>query len=400
MDSALTGVKLRIVLIVTAVVAMAATGCKETPPVNKPIEGTLPLLVILWDPQRPEVTVKPTREQVEELVFGAKPSIADFFETQSFGKVKIQKAGVFSYLADKPANHYWYHPAPGTPGGDEFISGHAEKWAEAIRKADREFNFAAYDTDKNGELSTTELGILIVIPQVSPFGTVRGLVGREHPSVQSLVVDGVKLKSMAEVYTGNGTSIGTPVKGIPMNFGVMAHELGHLFFKMVDMYYDGALRPGNYSLMDVTYTDAQYDPYHRVRTGWLTPQVVTQSGTYQLSSVERSGDLLKIIRPKHSPPEYFMIENRQHGVYDTGLPDTGLAIWRFTDNESASDWVRKNLHLIRSPLAQGDKNALWHGPDSPATTLKWTDGTSSGITVRGFSESASVMSLAIDMPAN
>lgn len=374
--------------------ALGMAGCKgDAEPT--PVEGDLPLLVILWDPKRPEVTDVPTRDQLEDLIFGQHPSVADYFADQSLGKIRLKNAGVFSYLADKPADHYWNHPAPGTPGGDNFKSGHSEKWAEAIRKAAREFDFAAYDLDHNGTLTPTELGILIVIPQLSPFGTNRGVVGAEYPSIQPLVVDGVTLTSVAETFTG----IGRQAKNIPMNWGVVGHELGHLFFGMVDLYFKGPLRPGFFSLMDVTYTDTQFDPYHRVRAGWMKPRVVTQSGSYELTSAAGSADALKIVRPKHTPPEYFVIENRQKGAYDSELPDTGLAIWRFTDNEEISNWVEKNLHLIRSPLATtGDVKALWHAPDASTVALTWADGTASGITLRDISASAPTMKLTIELP--
>lgn len=159
--------------------ATGVNGCDND--VSPPASGKIPLLVILWDPMLPDTQVRPTLAQVEELVFGAKPSISDFIANQSFGKANVRKAGAFSYLADKPADHYWNHPQPGTPGGDEFKSGHVEKWTEAIRKADQEFDFAKYDANGNGELTPEELGILIVIPQKSPFGTVRPVeIGRAH----------------------------------------------------------------------------------------------------------------------------------------------------------------------------------------------------------------------------
>lgn len=373
---------------------LAAAGCKgETAPA--PVNGERPLLVILWYPKRPEVPEVPTRDQVEDLVFGQHPSVAHYFNAQSRGKVRLINAGVLSYLADKPASHYWNHPAPGTPGGDEFKSGHVEKWAEAIRKAARDFDFTAYDKNRDGKLTPSELGILIVIPQLTPFGTNRGALGAEYPKETPLVVDGVTINSIAEVYTG----VAKQAKNIPMNWGVVGHELGHLFFGTVDLYFQGSLRPGHFSLMDVTYTDTQYDPFHKMRAGWLEPRIVTQSGSYELTAGSQNGDALKILRPKHSPPEYFIIENRQHGEYDSKLPDTGLAIWRFIDDESSSNWVEKSVHLIRNPRATAsDVNALWHAPDATTAQLNWADGTPSGISLRDIPVSGPNMKLTIEFP--
>lgn len=381
--------------LILSFIASTVVGCVE-PPEDLPTreEGELPLLVILWDPQRSEVTAVPTLAEIEELVFGAAPSVTDFYLNQSRGKYKIVKAGVFGYLADKPADHYWNHPAPGEPGSDEWTSGHYEKWAEAIRKADKDFDYSEYDYNGDGVIAPSELGILVVIPQSRPFGTVRSLLGAQVPENQPLYVDGVKLKRVAEVYTG----VERKTKNIPMNFGVTNHELGHLFFGFHDFYSNGTMRPGHYSIMDASYTDAQVDPYHRIHAGWIEPVVITTDGNFHLPSVENSGALIKILRPNHEPPEYFIIENRQHGVYDNDLPDTGLAIWRFVENEEAPEWVKNNIHLIRSPVAIGDHLALWHAPESPIATLSWSDGTPSGIVVSNISVSQEDMTFSLDIP--
>src|SRR5262249_35065572 len=144
----------------------------------------------------------------------------------------------------KPADHYWGENQTTDTDGDGWLNGHTEKWAEAIRKADGEFNFAAFDPNHDGILAPHELGILIVIPQNIPFGSNRGVVGREVP-LQPLVVDGVTIGTIAEAYIGN-----------PPNHGVVAHELSHLLLGLPDMYVDffTPTRPGSYSLMDGTYS--------------------------------------------------------------------------------------------------------------------------------------------------
>jgi hypothetical protein len=76
--------------------------------------------------------------------------------------------------------------------------------------ADPQFNYNAFDANPfDGILRPEELGILIVIPQNGPFGTNRGVVGREYPNAQPLVVDGVTINTIAEA---------------PPNLGVVAHD--------------------------------------------------------------------------------------------------------------------------------------------------------------------------------
>ena len=93
-----------------------------------------------------------------------------------------------------------------------------QKWAEAIRFADGQFDYKAFDAHPlDGALRPDELGVLVVIPQNGPFGSNRGVVGREYPNPIPLVVDGVTISVVAEAYIG-----------APPNIGVVAHELGHL----------------------------------------------------------------------------------------------------------------------------------------------------------------------------
>src|SRR5262249_53182221 len=156
----------------------------------------------------------------------------------SNGYFTIENAGVLGwYDADKPADHYWNEHCANDPNdtdGDGWLNGHTEKWAEAIRKAAADFNFAAYDSNGDGVLSPNELGVVIVIPQNAPFGTNRRVFGREFPTqdcnnvpTEPLVVDGVRIDVMAEFYIGN-----------PPNLGLVAHELSHLLLGADDMYFN------------------------------------------------------------------------------------------------------------------------------------------------------------------
>lgn len=373
------------------------------PPTSTPRVN--PLLAILWDPHRPDMPVRPTPRQVHSLLFGESPSIRNFYKTEFGGKFLVEPAGVVGwYSADKPPEHYWQHPKPGTPGSDEFISGHVEKWTEAIRKASKDFDFHAYDVNHDGVLDPKELAILIVIPQASPFGTNRDVAGQELPEWQPLVISGLRFTTIAEVYTGANAPL---IPTIPMNFGVIAHELGHLFFGMPDLYQNAPTRAGGYSLMDVTYTDAQFDPYQKLRVGTLKARRITKSGEYHLTSVESSNEAYLVERlrgkaPVH-PREFFLFENRQHGAYDTLLPDTGIAIWRIVIDESQMDWGRKNIQLVRRIPGGDDAAALWHASQSqdksqPASIdLEWSDGSSAAVLLRDFSASRHTMTFAVEL---
>lgn len=150
-----------------------------------------------------------------------------------------------------------------------------------------------------------------MIPQNGPFGTNRGVVGREHPIPQPLVVDGVTIGTIAEAYSG-----------APLNLGVVAHELGHLFLNLPDMYFalpneprwagitfDNPFAAGDFSLMDATYNGAHLDPFLKLKLGWLRPRVICRSGHYSLRAIEAQREVWILINPPRATREYFIVEN-------------------------------------------------------------------------------------------
>jgi M6 family metalloprotease-like protein len=316
------------------------------------------------------------------MLFGKAQSVRDYYSVQSHGRIELVNAGVIGWIDAKyPAGHYW---ADHNPPFEGFVSGHVEKWTEAILASAQHVDFAKFDTNHDGTLAPQELGICIVIPQAGGFGTVRGTAAREAPSYVPLVVGGVALPVVSEVYLDANAG-----------FGVFAHELGHLVFDLPDMY--GAPLPaGTYSLMDSSYNDAQLDAYNKWRLGWLVTIDVANPGHYTLRDVQRSGEAMKIPRPG-KPEEFFLVENRRRGVYDSALPDEGVAVWRCI-NKSEGDWGRTNIALIRRAMPPDDRNALWHRPkdgSSPELHLIWADGSDSGLILRVHSPAGDSMDVEV-----
>ncbi len=391
------------------------------------------LLTILWDPQSQNVPA-PAKADVESILYGETDSVRDYFLENSDEHFTIDNAGVLGwYPADKPAEHYWNENQENDPNdtdGDGWLNGHAEKWAEAIRKADQDFDFAAYDSNSDGYLAPDELGILIVIPSQGPFGTNRPVVGREFPSVDPLIVDGVKVDVMAETYIGD-----------PLNLGVVAHELSHLLLGHGDMYFnwDNPFAAGDYSLMDRTYKTTHLDPFAKLKYGWVQPKVVFNSGYYDITDVETNHNVWVLMDPQKGTDEYFIIENRWQGnSYDQQMSDSGLAVWHVIENPEiygshipptppgssqnsweekwetvgSEDWVRRGIRLLK-PIWNTftDSQALWDGsdpatgydlvsdnPDPQKMSLRWADGTPSGFAIQNIPDAAATMHVYIEVP--
>jgi M6 family metalloprotease-like protein len=369
----------------------------------KPVVGKRNVLTILWDPHRTDHTA-PSKSAIENLLFGSKPSVADYFLENSGGRFQLVNAGVLGwYDALQPATYYWGPIDTGDANGDGWIHPHVQKWAEAIRTADPQFNYAAYDANKDGYLSPDELSILMVIPQNTAFGTMNYPVGREVP-VEPLIVDGVKIDRICEAYVG-----------APPSLGVLAHELAHLMLNAGDMYFSffQPYAAGPYSLMDQSPNNAGHlDPLHKLRLGWLTPQVVTSNRWYQLRDIETSQEVLLLYDPVHGPDEYFLVENRWRGSsYDSALPYSGLGVWQIIENPTVygslpvppsvdsalwndsawTGWARRGIRMIRPIYGPPFNTALWDQSNAQTgydllsvdgnashVTLRWANGSPSG----------------------
>lgn len=334
--------------------------------------GPLPLLTVLWDPGRPD-HIAPSREQIESLIFGREKSVAGWWRENSKGKCTLQNAAVLGwYKADFPAAHYWRSEAE-DKGRTGFLGGHVEKWTEALRKAEKDFDFAKYDRNRNGVLEPAELGILIVVPQNGPFGTMRTPAGREVPAWEPLVLDGVKIPAITEAYIGN-----------PPNLGLVAHELSHLLLGAPDMYLDAPHRAGAYSLMDVSYRSVHLDPFLKLKLGWLKPRIVTRSSTFEI----RTGEAALLYEADRGPQEYFLLEYRRRQGYDAEVPAEGVTVWHiledpkdFGDGKTASDWGRWGVRLVRSiGRAPADDREAPFGVGA-SIELHWSNG-DKGPTVR------------------
>ena len=331
----------------------------------------------LWDPHRP-IDPAPTKTAIESLIFATTTnSVRDYYLQNSNRYYTIDRAAVLGwYDADKPWQHYWGPVDTNDSDSDGWVNPHVEKWAEAIHKSSADFNYQPLDINPfDGNLSPEELGILIVIPQNGPFGSNRYAVGREYPNPTPLVVNGVTVGFIAEVYIGN-----------PPNLGVVAHELDHLLLGGPDMYFTffNPYAAGDYSIMDRTYKTTHLDPFAKLKHGWLRAKLILRSGTYALSDIETRYAVWILLDPRRGPDEYFIIENRWGGnSYDQQMSDPGgLAVWHIMENPtvygslppppgvSAQDWStigagergRRAIQMIRPILTPplNDANALWN----------------------------------------
>ena len=183
------------------VVAPAAAPAIAPPAASPPASTgvvTKNVLFILWDPTRPQAAA-PDKSVLDRVVFGAAPSVADYYDKQSNGKVKIVNAGILGwYAADYPPEHYWTDDAL-IHQPDGYLTGAAERTAEAVNKAEPDFDFKKYDANGDGILSSDELSVIVVIPQYGdPVDEIDNAYSDEAKATP-IAVDGVTIDKVGEL---------------------------------------------------------------------------------------------------------------------------------------------------------------------------------------------------------
>jgi M6 family metalloprotease-like protein len=391
----------------------------------KHVSGKRNLLLILWDPHRPDHPA-PAREYIDQLIFGPTRSLKDWFRENSGDKLELERVGVLGwYNAKKPASHYFEETATKDKNdmdGDGFLEGHIEKYTEAILAAAADIDFSIYDSNKDKVLTTDELAIFIIIPQNKPDGFGRPTAGKEYPVKIPLEVQGVTIPWIVEWYAGN-----------PPSFGTAAHELGHLIFNAPDLYIYKIwpYKSQVYSIMDFGAGTTHIDPVEKMKLGWLNLKVADKSGIYTLKDIETHCEALILYHPQRGVDEYFIIENRWRGSsYDAGVQNVGqgilmdgVGIWQVAENPAVFDnvipfpptgrkgeWGRLGIRFIRA-----DGGIPWFGDlldDSKAlfnqkgtlisdltlpAKLVWLDGTRSGFEVKLISDAGPEVQLEITM---
>lgn len=273
---------------------------------------------------------------------GGTGSARDYFVASSNGAFTPNFVVVGPY--DLSRNYSYY----GAPSGNNYDSKPGEMIIDACKAADKDIDFAEYDTDNNGTIDN-------VFVYYAGYNQAEGADDNTiwpHRSTlrSSEVFDGKYVRDYActSEFRGNG---GKRMCGI----GTFCHEFGHVL-SLPDLYvtdYNSSHpTPGWWDIMDHgSYnnngcTPPTYSSYERFFLGWLTPTLLSEDKFCSLEPLESTNTAYIVSSTgKHnlsgsapSPTEFFMLENRQRvgGPVYSGVPAEGLLITRI--NYSASDW--------------------------------------------------------------
>ncbi len=350
--------------------------------------------------------------------------------------------------------------------------------AAAITEADKYVKFAAYDTDSNDNLSVSELQVIFLVAggeSATGLNSPGGVWGAATSLYCDSDGDGVKAESgeywmtldnvslmgrTDSAYGQNGYSKFGERHGSSSSdtwdatIGVMAHELGHAFFILPDLYdtsaigagigYFGLMGSGSWGKKSSSEkngaTPVHLSAWSKEKIGACVPQTIdngtnniTLPAVYQSSIHAASCGIYKATTS--TSDEYFLFENRSPGGYDEGLyykilwGDTnyvpgsityftgGVAIWHVKDILSSCSNVSTNNCEAQSPklvdleeandadldndssggrtthLFYSGNNSTFDNSSTPDSKLY--DNSSSGISATSISAAGNSMTLTI-----
>ncbi len=251
-------------------------------------------------------------------------SVANYYKDNSFNTLSVVPVS---------------HTQPGGPAGVVTVSvpylhpdnGTAEKtWvAAAINAAGKYVNFASLDTNNNGYIDRTE-AVVYLIPagyEESGSSKVPSVWAHSTPYTSGgLLAAGKRFP----VYAMNGELNNS---GVQHPMGVIAHEMGHQFCGLPDLYDTSDINQGMgyFSIMaggswgsdtgeNSGTTPTNLDAWSREYLGWTTPVSPTSSSTLTLAHpLSSQNAAYKLIAPLVSTSEYFLVENRQPVGWDQGV---------------------------------------------------------------------------------
>lgn len=393
--------------------------------------------------------------------FGATNSVKKYYADQSRGTLQITSAlagnGVVEVILSAGDFNSGNHPRnlldADTVGN---ITAHINEVAflESVlgKAAAQGVNFASFDTNGDGTITPDELCVYLIVAGYEGSGSALDPSVWAHAWISWQNMGAAHEVSIAGKILTNWAMNGELYDiGVQMPFGVVAHELGHQFCKLPDLYdvagYNEGL--GHLSLMAAGSwgrvspatpgsTPVNLDAWSRQYLGWETPQTPS-SGTIRLGTP--FGDYAPARLSSYKSTEYFLVEVRALSGWDAGLGglpgfsgvggfNGGLLILHVDDTvgsgslEQGNDFNKyvagqhqgcmaveaNGPHLAIPNEGRGSPFTFWYNGNpnyigngtftgSSNPNSNFYDGTSSGIELRNISAGGTTMTADLTIPA-
>ena len=304
------------------------------------------------------------------------------------------------------------HPNPGS----------AQMLAEqraALTLIDSNVNFAAYDTNSNGYITSDELLILYIVAGQSSLTGAHASGDASWPAYDSVRIG--NYARFGERHSANHDA----------TIGVIAHELMHHRWGLRDLYdqdfssagigWLGMMGSGsNARKSGEEYGETPVHPtgFSKIKMGFISPTVITADGTYTSYDINSANNNVFKVQ-SGTANEYFLIENRNYVGYDRALNSLsgsgtfagGLLITHIdenvnnnmTDAQRLVDIEEANNAMLDSACCGHFNNFFFNGNsstfnDSSSPNSKRNNGTASNISITSIGSQGASISFTIDIP--
>jgi len=300
----------------------------------RPIEGKRKIMFIRVEFGDREFTV--AEELHRDQVFGTSSSVKKYYLDQSLGKLEIVPAiedseAVTVKLAKHPFPNGFRYAFDDEEKMFEYEVAFVTKVLEAVKDKYPCFDLSKYDTNpKDGVVTPKELCVYMILAGYEEATTDKipavWAHAKNSEEKYKIEVDNVVLAAWAmqgELLDGDE----------PQQIGAMAHELGHQFCYLPDLYdvSDVNAGLGRFSLMAAGNwgkkegeiqgsSPVNLDAWSRLYLGWETPQQpVSGSVTFATPELGKGKGSAQLLMGGHRTTEYFLAEVRDLSGWDAGF---------------------------------------------------------------------------------
>ena len=308
----------------------------------------------------------------------ASGSAKQFFHDSSFGQYNPQ----FTVIGPVTVSRGYAYYGSNDSGGDDQ---HPEEMvAEACQLADQQgVDFTQFDNDGDGDIDFVYIfyagnqesdgaGDNYIWPHSYEL---ESYYYRTHATVR---LDGKRLNKYA--CSGEIEYMSNMHEGI----GTFCHEFSHVL-GLPDLYvtdYNATQKTmGNWDILDAGpynnngNTPPLYSAYEQFFMGWLTPTVISDTGTYSLQPLTQAqqaylicaGGSHNLVGNDPNPTTFYLLENRQLSGWDSDLPGHGLMITKiaYNYNKWNDNTVNNTTGQMGVDLIEADGSAPSYSERNP-----------------------------------
>jgi M6 family metalloprotease-like protein len=264
-------------------------------------------------------------------------SVRDVYLENSYNTMTLVSTITAWVTLPQPESYY----AGTTAGNGSYPANSQGMVRDALEAADALVDFSQFDTDSDGYVDAIDI---IHSGYGAEYGGIMTRIWSHKWQLHQVSGTGWTSDEGTKVYKYHTEPALTGSSGSTIvSIGVIAHETGH-FFGLPDLYdtdSSNSSGAGSWAMMANSWGfngDGRYPPHFcawsKVFLGWVTPTVLSTSGTYTAPRVQTTPTVFKITN-NFPANEYLLIENRQPYGFESVMPAGGLAIWHVDDNKGS-----------------------------------------------------------------